>query len=231
MCFSATASFSAGVVLSAIGIASIKKANHKSHLLFASIPLIFGVQQVAEGLVWITLPHPDLVNIQKLAAFTFLFFAQTVWPLWVPIAVFLMEKSNTRKPIQIIPIVSGLLVSGYLTYCLMTFSVEAKIRGYHIAYLQDYPVSLRDYAILLYALATIVPLFLSHVKLMWVLGVIIFTSYIVTAIFYEHYILSVWCFFSSIISIFIYLIIAETSKLEKPLPLLKIQNAVYETDR
>jgi hypothetical protein len=47
---------------------------------------------------------------------------------------------------------------------------------------------------------------------MWMLGTTVLISYIVTAVFYEHYILSVWCFFSSIISLSIYAIMVEISK-------------------
>lgn len=215
MCFSATASFSAGVVLTGIGIASIKKTHHKSQLFFASIPLIFGVQQLSEGLLWITLPNPDLVNLQKIATYTFLFFAQIIYPIWVPSSILYLEKSKTRKTIQKLLVGAGLLVGCYLAYCLPTFQVEAKIIGHHITYFQDYPKSLSNYYIFLYALATIAPTFFSHIKRMWVLGLTIFISYIITVIFYENYILSVWCFFSSIISISIYLIMVEISNQEK----------------
>jgi uncharacterized membrane protein len=44
------------------------------------------------------------------------------------------------------------------------------------------------------------------------LGVAIAISYIITAIFYEQYILSVWCFFASIISISVYVIMREIKK-------------------
>lgn len=215
MCFSATASFSAGAVLTVIGVAAIKKTHHKSQFLFASIPLIFGVQQLAEGILWISLPNPDLVSLQKFATYTFLLFAQVIWPVWVPIAILLLEKNKTRKKIQHILVGAGILVSCYLAYCLLSFSVEAKIIGYHIAYLQDYPDSLRIFVIILYALATIAPSFFSHIKRMWILGASIFISIVITAIFYEHYIISVWCFFSSIISISIYYIMVEIAKVEK----------------
>lgn len=42
-------------MLTVIGAASIKKTHHPSQLLFASIPFIFGVQQIAEGLLFIDL--------------------------------------------------------------------------------------------------------------------------------------------------------------------------------
>jgi len=215
MCFSASASFSAGVVLTVIGVATIKKTHHKSQFLFASIPLIFGVQQISEGILWISLPNPDLVNIQRVATYVFLLFAQIIWPIWVPIAILLLEKHDTRNAIQKTLVAAGLIIGCYLGYCLLTFDVEAKIIGRHISYIQNYPTSLRNFGIFLYALATIVPSFFSHIKRMWVLGVAILISYIITTIFYEHYILSVWCFFSSIISISIYLIMVDIAKVEK----------------
>jgi hypothetical protein len=215
MCFSASASFGAGVVLNVIGVASIKKVEHATHLPFASIPLIFGVQQIAEGILWLTLSNPDYVNTQKIFTYIFLFFAQILWPLWVPIAILLLEKSATRINIQKVLVGAGLIVGIYMAYCLATFTVEAKIVGCHIAYLQDYPAAFRNYGIILYALATIVPPFFSHIKRMWMLGATILISYVVTAIFYDHYILSVWCFFSSIISLSIYAIMIEISKTQQ----------------
>ncbi|WP_409333629.1 DUF6629 family protein [Chryseobacterium lactis] len=43
MCFSAISSFSAGMALTPVGIACIKKTRHSSQHLFACIPFIFGV--------------------------------------------------------------------------------------------------------------------------------------------------------------------------------------------
>ncbi|MFT6442880.1 MAG: hypothetical protein ACJASQ_000118 [Crocinitomicaceae bacterium] len=214
MCFSATASFGAGVVLTVIGIASIKKAPQKSQIMFASIPLVFGVQQIAEGVLWVTLPNPDLISTQKIATVTFLLFAQVIWPIWVPISVLLLEKRNARKTIQRILVGAGILVGVYLGYCLITFNVETKIVGYHISYRQDYPVSLKYFVILLYASSTIAPLFLSNIKRMWILGLSIAISYIIAVLFYEHYVLSVWCFFASIMSVSIYLLVGHKNDKE-----------------
>ncbi len=215
MCFSASASFGAGVVLIVIGVVSIKRTHHPSQLLFAAIPFIFGVQQLSEGLLWVTLPSPHYANTQKIFTYVFLFFAQIVWPIWVPIAILLLEKRSTRNGVQKFLVTAGLIAGVYLAYCLLTFSVAAKIVGHHIVYIQDYPTLFQNYCIALYALATIVPPFFSHLKHMWILGTTILISYIVTAIFYEHYILSVWCFFSSIISLSIYAIMAEISNAQQ----------------
>jgi hypothetical protein len=54
-------------------------------------------------------------------------------------AVLLLEKSKTRRLFQIILVGIGLLVSGYLTYCLIRYPVNAAINCYHIEYEQIYP--------------------------------------------------------------------------------------------
>jgi hypothetical protein len=211
MCFSATASFTAGVILTGIGVATLKKVEHRSHILFASIPLLFAIQQFSEGTLWLTLPsgNPNYATYRQLATYTFLFFAQVTWPFLVPLSVLLLEKQRSRKKIQRVFVGIGLVVSAYLCFCLFTFPVKASIVGYHCSYQQDYPAALREVGGVLYIMATIAPLFFSHVRRMWMLGVTILISYVVTALFYEHYVLSVWCFFASVISISVYLIMVE----------------------
>jgi hypothetical protein len=218
MCFSASASFGAGVVLTVIGVAAIKKTHHGTQWLFATIPLFFGVQQLSEGVLWLALPHPEYLNIQKIFTHIFVFFAQVLWPIWVPMAILLLERKGTRKNIQKVLVAAGVIVGVSLAYCLMTYTVEAKIVGNHIAYFQDYPPSLKIVGILLYLMATLLPPFFSRIKHMWIFGTTILLSYIITALFYDHYILSVWCFFSSIISIYIYVIIREISITQRRKP-------------
>ncbi|MCW3077970.1 MAG: hypothetical protein JWO32_2579 [Bacteroidetes bacterium] len=212
MCFSANVSFGAGIVLSGIGLASIKKTQYRSQILFAAIPLVFAVQQITEGFLWVCLPNPASIVMQKILTYTYIFFAQIVWPILVPFSILLLEKNAGRKKILKVLAGAGIFLALYLAYCLFFFPVRANIAGHHISYFQDYPSSLRNAGIIFYALATIGPELFSTLKGMWVLGLTILISYIITAIFFEHYVLSVWCFFSSLISISVYAIIAALKK-------------------
>jgi len=215
MCFSANASFGSGLVLSAIGVASVAKIKHPSQIMFASIPLIFAVQQFSEGFLWLMLPDAAYASMQQTVTHIFLIFAQVLWPLWVPIAILLVEKEETRKPFQKVLVGIGMLIALYLGYCLLFYSAQAKIIGYHIYYDQDYPVMARNFGGALYIIATIAPLFFSHIKRMWIVGLTVLISYILTAIFYDHYVVSVWCFFSSLISGSVYLIMVGLNKADK----------------
>ncbi|MBK9592625.1 MAG: hypothetical protein IPO32_14400 [Crocinitomicaceae bacterium] len=214
MCFSANASFAAGIALTVIGIATVRKAKQPNQIAFASIPIIFAVQQFSEGILWLALTHPEYRFLKEEATYTFLFFAQVIWPIWVPWAIMILEKKEQRKRIQKIMLTISLTVTIYLLFCLFIFDVDARIGSNHIHYALDYPASIGKFGAMLYIFVTISPPYFSRVKGMWILATIILISYIITFIFYRDYLLSVWCFFSALISVVIYYIISKIPKKE-----------------
>jgi len=215
MCFSANASFIAGALLSIVGVASILKAPHRSQRLFAAIPLLFGVQQIVEGMIWLTLPNPNYGFAQKALTHIFLFFAQVIWPVWIPTAFLLLKQRTKRRMVQKILVVIGLVIGLYLFYCLLNYNVAAQIELHHITYLQEHPAVFRELGFVLYAIATVVPPFLSHIRRVWIIGLAVLVSYIISDFYYQHYLLSVWCFFASIISVTIYAVITHLRAMER----------------
>jgi len=212
MCFSPEASFAGGVIISAIGIATIKKVHKSSQLIFAGIPLFFGIQQIAEGFLWLTLPLPDYIIIQKVSTYLFLLMALVIWPLMIPGSVILMEEDPGRKKFLRILLVLGFILSGYYLFCLIFFEVNPIISGYHILYKNDFPRDLSMPVFIIYLFVTITPLFISGIKKTWLLGILMTLSCLVTAIFFRQYLTSVWCFFAAVISCVIYWILSDSEK-------------------
>jgi hypothetical protein len=210
MCFCAEASFGASAVLAVIGVAVIKKAKTRSQIPFASIPLIFAVQQFSEGFVWLALSNPAFAPLEKISSHTFLVFAQIIWPIWVPLAITTLEKDAGRKNILKLFVGIGVLVSSYFAHRLVMYGVHPNITGHHVAYKQVYPDTWNHVADMLYGIATLVPTFLSKTKRVWIFGLTVTIAYVITYIVYVNYILSVWCFFSAIISILIYWIVQHS---------------------
>lgn len=209
MCFSANASFAAGIAISAVGVITLKKVQAPSQIVFASIPLIFGIQQLAEGVLWLSIPDPTQALAQEVATYTFLFFARVVWPLWVPLAIFLLENEGKRRRMEKVLLLMGIGVSAYFALTLLIEPSEAVISEHHIFYKQDYPASLKLYSGIFYGIVTVLPLFISRFKRMWLLGAVVGTSYIVAFYFFRHYAFSVWCFFAAVISMSVYFIMNE----------------------
>jgi hypothetical protein len=87
MCFSATASFTAGITLSVLGVTTLKQVPSRREFLLGTFPLLFAIQQFSEGLVWLTLGQDSLNPINTLVTYNFLFFATVIWPILCPLAL------------------------------------------------------------------------------------------------------------------------------------------------
>lgn len=202
MCFSATASFTAGSVLSAVGIATLMKAERKSELPFAMIPLLFGVQQFIEGVVWLTL-RGDTPQLAHAATYAYSIFSHVLWPIFIPFAFRTLEivpqRRNTMRWFQGL----GLAVGLYLLFFIVTGPVVAEIVGQHIAY--PSPHFFIKPVIALYVTATCLTGFFSSHPFVRLFGALTLLSFIGTYLFYSHALVSVWCFFAAILSVLIYL--------------------------
>ena len=209
MCFSAEASFTGGAVISAIGVATLMKVKKPAQIPFAVIPFIFGIQQCAEGILWITLKSGSADKLQSTGMYIFLITALIIWPTMIPLSIWLLEKGKQRRKVLAGLIAAGGIVSVFYTYCLILYSVYPQIQSFHIVYIDDFPRALVRIAFVIYLVATIAPLFVSSVKWMWLFGVLVAVSCLVTGIFFVEYLTSIWCFFAALISIVIYWILRQ----------------------
>ncbi len=202
MCFSATASFVAGTTLSAFGVATIRKVEHRSELPFAMIPLLFGLQQLIEGVVWLTFTR-DVPVLGVTMTYLYTFFAHVLWPVYIPFAFRVLEKTPWRKKAMLWFQGAGLAVGGYLLYVMIARPVVAEVVGRHIAYVSPHfyvvPV------IGLYVAATCFTGFFSSHTFVRLFAGLALLSFIGTYLFYAHALVSVWCFFTAILSLLIFL--------------------------
>jgi hypothetical protein len=219
MCFSAGASFAGGIVISAIGVATLGKVSKPAQKLFAGIPLLFGFQQFIEGVLWITLRSSGgYERLQNAATYIFLITALVIWPVMIPLSIWFMEKVKKRKKILAGLIVTGSITSLFYGICLISYNVTPQIQGFHIQYIDNFPWLLVSIIFVFYFASTAAPLFVSSVRRMWLFGTLITISYIVTRIFYAQYVTSVWCFFAALLSIVIYWVLRGSRRKTSQLP-------------
>jgi general stress protein CsbA len=207
MCFSATASFTAATALAVAGSAGIIRSHTTPQRLFASVTMVFAIQQFAEGTLWLALMHPQWAAWRQVSTFVFLLCAQVIWPVLVPLSILLLEKSHARRKIMYILLASGAILSSYLLYRLLFHNVYAEISNMHIRYNFDLEPPLNWSSVVVYFVPTVLPALVSTVKRMRLLGFIVLMSYLVSNIFYQDYLVSVWCFFAAVISVVILYII------------------------
>ena len=202
MCFSATVSFIAGASLSAVGTATVKKTKRKEEIPFAMIPLLFGIQQISEGLVWLSFQlNAPLLNISM--TYVYSLFSHVLWPIFIPFAIGLLETTPWRRKVlygfQLIGIIIGL----YLLYSIIKYPITSQSVNKSIEY-----VSPHFYVIptlVLYFAATCFSTFFSSHRIINVFGALTLLFAYVAYQFYATTFISVWCFFAAILSLIVYL--------------------------
>lgn len=201
MCFSASASFIAGTALSILGVATLRATRRKAEIPFAAIPLIFGTQQIVEGVLWLSFSFgaPQL-NV----AMTYLFsiFSHVLWPIFVPFSISLLETVPWRRKMIWGFQAVGLLVGSYLLYMLIDLPVTA-VAAANIVYIS--PHFYNGPVMLLYVAATCISCTFSSVATIRIFGALALILFLVAYGFFTVALFSVWCFFAAILSSIIYL--------------------------
>lgn len=211
MCFSAGASFGAAAVLSIVGAVAVIKAKTIPQGLFAAIPFIFSIQQVAEGMLWLSFNNDDMPG-RPFLTYVFLVFAIMFWPIWIPLTTRLLEKDVTRKKILTMILVAGIIVSAGFAGIILFYPLEAVATHHHIQYKLDLPPAINNLMWLfniLYFTTTIISTFISSIKRMQLLGTVFIAAYLFSIYFYNGAVLSVWCYFAALLSIVILWIVSE----------------------
>ena len=216
MCFSATASFSAGVVLLGIGTLTLRSAlatHQRRALPFAAIPMLFAVQQFVEGVIWLTFSH-EAPLLNSVMTHVYSFFSHVLWPVYVPVAALLMEPAGWRRPALIAFVAAGAAVGAYLLYILLAFPVVSRPTGQHVEY--DSPHFFAAVTMTLYLLSTALSPLLSTHRMVVVFGALALLSFGVAYAFYATWFISVWCFFAALLSSVVYLHFRERERENTP---------------
>ena len=203
MCFSAAASFGASAILSGVGILATRQVTEPKQRAFAAIPFIFAIQQLTEGFVWLSLTQASWAEWTRPSSFIFLFFAEVLWPMWVPFAMLLLEKDQrTRRVLRII-FGLGFIFGMHTLYYLLLNTYDVRIADHHVLYKLYFPLTFVVFTWIAYGIGTVMPAFLSSATNMWVFGLPMALSFLVTLFFYPSYVISVWCFFAALMSVFV----------------------------
>ncbi len=201
MCFCATGSFAASGVLVVAGAATLAVAESEE-LMLALLPIFFAVQQAIEGWQWLV-PHPSAQS--AILGKLYLFFAFVFWPVYIPWMVHSVESDKHRRGILRWFIAIGLMLSLVLLGFLILKPVDVVLHPLGIFYSIDVPPLWELLA--WYVLATCGSMLVSSRKGIRWLGFVTFLAVIMAlAISLGSYV-SVWCFFSALLSLFVYFVV------------------------
>lgn len=206
MCFSATASFVAGTTLSAIGVQTLREAKDRSEIPVALIPLLFGIQQLVEGVLWLTFQYNAPIT-QLVMTYVYSGFSHVLWPMFIPFAMLCLERDPWRRRALLGFEAIGVAVGLYLLYFIVSKPVVAEIDELHVVrhMIYESPHFFNIPVMLLYVSATCLSCFVSSHRYVRLFGLLELVAFVAAYLFYVGALVSIWCFFAAILSVMIYL--------------------------
>jgi hypothetical protein len=208
MCFSAIVSFSAAAGLSLLGIATMSRTTSNRELLLAAFPCLFALQQTLEGLVWLGHSDSALSSITAVGVYGFLLFASLLWLVLSPLAIYLLEQDLNRKRFLLGLTIGGLLLGIYLFGWILNHGVNPQTFSgnlfYDLSFIPGYEVI--KY---LYLVVIVLPFLIAHSSALKIFGGLVTVSFILSQIFFQVTMVSVWCFFAAVLSGGLYFVMRD----------------------
>jgi hypothetical protein len=203
MCVSAKFSFGVAAALVPAGAFCLRAAARKAprYAILAATPALFGVQQMAEGAVWVGLSRGDTVLTDR-ASRVFLLFALGLWPLWFAAAALAIE--TRPRALRLLGGWAALSSAWFWLWCWPLVAAppdppEARVVGHSIRY--EYADRMNFGARAAYLVTGAVPMLVLPDRRRYVLLVALApASAAVSLWLYGHAFTSVWCFLGAVAS-------------------------------
>jgi hypothetical protein len=197
MCFSAEASFAAAAGLTAAGAVALRLAPDRRHRPYAAVPFLFAIQQALEGMLWLVLPDGS-PSVRTWLTHAYSAFSHVFWPVYVPIAAWLIEPPGMRRRLIAATALAGALAGTYLLYFLVQLPIVAVVSDGHIDYVSPHFYVLATMA--LYLTGTCVSMMLSSHRWVAAFGVGAAAAAMLAYAAWRIWFISVWCFLAATLS-------------------------------
>jgi len=213
MCFAPEADLVAGVVVTAIGLDTLRRATRPELVPLAALPLVFGVHQLIETLVWWHQRGevPDCVG--EPATWLYALIALSVVPVLVPVA-FHRAGVIRSAPVGRALIGAGVVSGTILLLTLLLGTMHATIDGHHINYHVGTPWV--GFTLGLYIVATCAPGLVSDTRPLRIFGA---TNLVVVAFLIwlaQSAVVSLWCVWAAVSSVLINLYVRRRLTESRP---------------
>ncbi len=195
-----TADLVVGTALVPVAVLSLREVRHRRELPFAALPAVFAAHQLLEVAVWAGLDGDVSAGVANLAMRAYLFIAWPLLPIYLPLAVLMLEPRGSR--VRVAPFLAlGSVVSVYLAFVVLANPVEVIRHPYGLEYatVVQHPVV---WAVL-YIVAVIGAPLMSGYRSIVVFGALNLVGLLLVAVFYAQEFASLWCIFAAVSSIII----------------------------
>lgn len=193
-----------------VGIYCVKTAvqRDRSALSIAVIPVLFGVQQFCEGLVWVGIGrgHTAMTHI---AALGYLFFALAFWLFWIPFSAVFFERRRKVRLILGLDACVGLLGGLVLVVPVFLNPGALEITVIHHSIRYDYPapparlIAPQVMWQFFYVAVISLPLIVSQYKQLIGYSTALVVSAVISHVYFYYAFASIWCFFAAFLSLYL----------------------------
>jgi hypothetical protein len=217
MCFSAEASYTAAAILLPMGGFAIRRAyqTDRKYLPISALPLFFGLQQLAEGLVWTSGQLVDRAWVENFSLI-YMFFSWLAWPVWVPFSTYFLEPCRRRYVYLVFSILGGMLGAvQYFPYFAHDGWLNTRFLSRAIVYdgtvIFDF-IMRREFTYVIYLFVIIAPLLSSSNRRVNIFGVLISAVVIAVYLFFRYAYISFFCIGGALMSLYlVYMIYIDTA--------------------
>jgi hypothetical protein len=197
MCFSPQADVVGGVVVTAIGVDAYRHLRGRNdHLLLATLPVLLGVHQLDEVFVWWGLEDRVPHVVGRVALWIYLLIAFVVLPIFVPVAVLVLEPTPERRR-RMAPFVAlGAGIACVLFAAMLRAPIDVTEHSYHLAY--DVRLSHGGFLVGLYVIAVCGALLFSGFRHVEIFGFANFVAVAFLAWLTLDGFASLWCGYAAL---------------------------------
>jgi hypothetical protein len=199
VCFSAQADLVGGLVVGAIGVDALRHIDRRpTHVALACLPLLLAAHQIDEAFVWWGLQGHVPSEVGRIATWAYLVFAFVLLPIYVPAAVWSIERRGRLRWLIGGFVALGVVVSGLLLAAMIRGPVVAELASHHVGY----STGLRSETVIvgLYVLATCGSLVFSGERDIAIFGVVNLIAVAVLARLTLDGFASLWCAWAAVSS-------------------------------
>lgn len=198
----AVLNFTLSGAIGLVGILTLRKVSTPNEVIFASLPLLFALHQFTEGFVWLGMGGHIEQRALDIAAGIFIYYAQGLLPLLVPLAIWLIEKQQWRKNLLGILTLIGFALAVYTMYGLSTIPSSVTVVNNTLDY--ENPATANIYDALVYILTTCGALMLSSSIAIELFGFLNFVGLTIIFLLRPYGFTSLWCLYAAAISGLLY---------------------------
>lgn len=200
MCFSPEVDVVAASAITVFAVDALKHNKNLRSLPIALVPAIFAIHTFSDALVWWSERGQISNSIGSIAAWIYLFIAFVLLPIFVPIATNLIEPKGWRKNLIGLIAFGGLLAGVDNAISILQGNTTVVACNYYVDYHVGGTTALAG---IFYVVATVGAIALSGQRHLKSWGFINAVVVLVLAIWANHKLPSLWCFWAAITSVFV----------------------------